>query len=577
MTTDIGAIGHQPIFRVDDAGVIADLDARIRLDWWVGAEDRWHRASVEHAVRQGLADDEVTVETRLRVPGGDIVARAAGAASSGRGVCLVEIENETPVPVAVALVVQLPRPGYIEVYDDTLSIDGVPVLRAARSVARCLVTSTAEALAAGLEAGDALPPAELALPTEGRHIALVFPVPHTAVLRAVVTTDGGTILGAPADLPPIDAVARGWDLHVERGARVDVPDERVLRVLAASRRHVLLGSGATPDATFWDDVPPWLLPAAAVALDGWGHHTEARELLLAATGADDLTTHAARTGTEAGALVWAWAEILERRPDAELLEALAGWLTEAAIGLTRRRRGFLRRRDTGADSGWRAVGLASAASLLSRLEDGTIGPDLVDALPDLIDELQPEPASVALALGGRRLGGHVEVTVLDVLADHLGVDATLPAAAAASSPTGTLGSEGRAHDPVASVLYLVAARRAVLDEPGGTGGPVAIVPGVPSEWFGAAMEAHAVPVTGGAVAFGLRWHGERPAVLWDVDTSAPATVTAPSLDASWSDDRPRAEALLGVTEGLRVEEAPRGPEPGQGVSIEVDDAPDSFA
>ena len=162
MTTDIGAIGHQPIFRVDDAGVIADLDARIRLDWWVGAEDRWHRASVEHAVRQGLADDEVTVETRLRVPGGDIVARAAGAASSGRGVCLVEIENETPVPVAVALVVQLPRPGYIEVYDDTLSIDGVPVLRAGRSIARCLVTSDADALFGGLEAGDALPPAELA-------------------------------------------------------------------------------------------------------------------------------------------------------------------------------------------------------------------------------------------------------------------------------------------------------------------------------------------------------------------------------------------------------------------------------
>ena len=87
-----------------------------------------------------------------------------------------------------------------------------PSLRAARSVARCLVTSSAEALAAGLEAGDALPPAELALPAEGRHIALVFPVPHTAVLRAVVTTDGGTILGAPADLPPID-LAR--DVQIE--------------------------------------------------------------------------------------------------------------------------------------------------------------------------------------------------------------------------------------------------------------------------------------------------------------------------------------------------------------------------
>ena len=577
MTTEIGAIGHEPLFRVDAAGVVADLAGRLRVDWWVGAEDRWHRASAEHAVRQGLADDEVTIETRLRVPGGDIVARATGAASSGHGVSVLEFENETPVPVAVALIVQLPAPGYVEVYDDTLSVDGVPILRAGRSIARCLITADADALAAGLEGGEALPPAELTLPAEGRQVALVFPVPHTAVLRTVVTAGGGNHLGAPADLPPVDAVARGWHLHIERGAKVELPDERVLRVLAAARRHVLLGSGAAPDGPFWGGAPDWLLPAAAVALDGWGHHTEARELLLAGTGVDDLTTHATRSGTEAGALVWAWAEILERRSDPDVLRALAGWLTEAAIGLTRRRRGFLRRRDPGADAGWRAVGLASAASLLSRIENGTVGPDLVDALPDLIAELPADALSIALALGGRRLGGEPDTTALGELAQRLGTDATLPAVAASSSPTGALGIESRAHDPVSSVLYLIAARRAVVDEPGGTGGPVAIVPGVPSEWFGAAMEAHAVPVTGGDVAFGVRWHGDRPAVLWDVDTAAPTSVCAPSLDADWSDERPKAEALLGVTADLRLEEAPRGPEPGQGISIEVDDDPDSFA
>lgn len=576
MTTEIGAIGHEPLFRVDEAGVVADLDGRLRLDWWVGAEDRWHRASAEHAVRQALAEDEVTIETRLRVPGGDIVGRATGAASSGHGVCVLEFENETPVPVAVALIVQLPVPGYVEVYDDTLSVDGVPVVRAGRSIARCLVTGDPDALAAGLEAGDALPPAELDLPAEGRQVALVFPLPHTAVLRTVVTAGTGSHLGAPADLPPVDAVARGWELHIERGAKVDLPDDRVLRVLAASRRHVLLGSAAAPDSAFWRGAPDWLLPAAAVSLDGWGHHTEARELLLAATGVDDLTTHATRSGTETGALVWAWAEILERRPDPELLEALASWLTEAAIGLTRRRRGFLRRRDPGADAGWRAVGLASAASLLSRIEDGTVGPDLVDALPDLIDELPSGSRSIALALGGRRLGGELQTTVVDELAQILGIDPVLPALAASSSPTGALGAGARRHDPVASVLYLIAVRRAVVDEPGGTGGPVAIAPGVPAEWFGAAMEAHAVPVTGGAVAFGLRWHGERPAVLWDVATASPTSVCAPSLDADWSDERPKAEALLAATADLRIEEAPRGPEPGQGISIEVDDDPDSF-
>ena len=113
----------------------------------------------------------------------------------GNGVCLLEFENETPVPVAVALIVQLPAPGYVEVYDDTLSVDGVPILRAGRSIARCLITADADALAAGLEGGEALPPAELTLPAEGRQVALVFPVPHTAVLRTVVTAGGGNHLG----------------------------------------------------------------------------------------------------------------------------------------------------------------------------------------------------------------------------------------------------------------------------------------------------------------------------------------------------------------------------------------------
>lgn len=577
MTTEIGAIGHAPHFRVGDAGVVTDLDGRLELDWWVGAEDRWHRAGAEHAVRQSLADDEVTVETRLRVPGGDMVARATGAASSGHGVCLLEFENETPVPVALALVVALPAPGYVEVYDDTLSIDGIPVVRAGRSIARCLVASDPASLARGIEAGAALPPAELALPAEGRHIALVFPVPHTAVLRVVVTIGGRGHLGAPADLPPIDAVARGWQLHLGRGAQVELPDERVTRVLGAARRHVLLGSASPLDATFWRGVPDWVPPTAAVALDGWGHHTEARELLLAVTGVDDLAAHATRTGTAAGALLWAWAEVLERRPDAELLDALAGWLTEAAIGLTRRRRGFLRRRDPGADAGWRAVGLASAASLLSRADHGTVGPDLVDALPDLITELPPDSTSIALALGGRRLGGDGRPSVVAALADRLGTEASLPSLAASSSATGALGGPGRGHDPVASVLYLIATRRAVVDEPDGSGGPIAIVPGVPPEWFGAPMEARAVPVAGGSVAFGLRWHGDRPAVLWDIDTAVPTSVCAPSLDIEWSDDRARAEALLGATAGLRIEEAPRGPEPTQGVSMDIDEEPDSFA
>jgi hypothetical protein len=46
----------------------------------------------------------------------------------------------------------------------------------------------------------------------------------------------------------------------------------------------------------------------------------------------------------------------------------------------------------------------------------------------------------------------------------------------------------------------------------------------------------------GAVSFALRWHGAKPALLWD----APAGVSlrAPGLDGSWTSSGGAGEALL---------------------------------
>ena len=45
------------------------------LDWWIGAEDRWHLPAEEPSVRQGLLGSAPVVETRVRVPSGDAVRR----------------------------------------------------------------------------------------------------------------------------------------------------------------------------------------------------------------------------------------------------------------------------------------------------------------------------------------------------------------------------------------------------------------------------------------------------------------------------------------------------------------------
>jgi hypothetical protein len=65
---------------------------------------------------------------------------------------------------------------------------------------------------------------------------------------------------------------------------------------------------------------------------------------------------------------------------------------------------------------------------------------------------------------------------------------------------------------------------------------------VPDEWLGQGIEVHDAPTSFGPVSFAVRWHGDRPALLWD----GPAGVrfTAPGLDPTWSSDRPKGDALL---------------------------------
>ena len=101
-------IGTDDGFRavVDAGGGIVPSGRGFRVDWWIGADDRWHDPAVETAVRQVRPGAAPVLETRLRVPGGDIVATAWAALAGGSDgpAVVVELANETPVPVAVARV-----------------------------------------------------------------------------------------------------------------------------------------------------------------------------------------------------------------------------------------------------------------------------------------------------------------------------------------------------------------------------------------------------------------------------------------------------------------------------------------
>ncbi len=73
---------------------------------------------------------------------------------------------------------------------------------------------------------------------------------------------------------------------------------------------------------------------------------------------------------------------------------------------------------------------------------------------------------------------------------------------------------------------------------------------------------HHAPTAHGELSYAVRWHGDRPALLWELvagdgqtgsgRSGAVVTLRAPGLDETWSTREPRGEALLAPV----VEERP---------------------
>jgi hypothetical protein len=193
-------------------GAIESWEAGDRLDWYVAADDRWHVPADEPSVRQTRVEGTPVVETRVRVPQGDVVHRAWSVADGG-GVTIVEITNESTLPIAVAFshrAVLTQRP-----------IPNVPV--------------------AGLDQrGIELP--------DG---AFVLPIGHATSVRVGLPHRAGTAVpGAlPAGLPGHAQVVRGWLALTERASRLVLPEPWVGHAdeITSVRCELVLGA-AIPDA-----------------------------------------------------------------------------------------------------------------------------------------------------------------------------------------------------------------------------------------------------------------------------------------------------------------------------------------
>lgn len=77
-------------------------------------------------------------------------------------------------------------------------------------------------------------------------------------------------------------------------------------------------------------------------------------------------------------------------------------------------------------------------------------------------------------------------------------------------------------------------------------GTIDICPrGIDESWLGVNFECHKLMATPQhVISYAVRWHGERPALLWDIDGPTGLRVVASAIDPSFSSTDIRGEALL---------------------------------
>jgi hypothetical protein len=208
-----------------------------------------------------------------------------------------------------------------------------------------------------------------------------------------------------------------------------------------------------------------------------------------------------------------------------------------------------RRRPSDVDLPLVAEGLDAAALLLAGLDQAEAASRIADdAATCRAATPTGAPARAALDLDAPATTPRA-VAAAAVAATRAGADASavwalLRRASATwtwSDPERWRGDDGL----VTARLLEAVGRLLVTDGPDG----LALVPWLPPEWRGLGWEVHDLPTRWGRLSYAVRWHGERPAVLWDLGPAGlpvpgDPVVSAPGLSTTWASTDRRGEALL---------------------------------
>ena len=550
----LAVLDAPPGYLVDGGGAVQGPEARWALDWWIGADDRWHLPAREASVRQRPRGSGPVTETAVRVPSGDVVQTAYATLVDGRAVAVIEVENQSPVPVALAIAL---RPHTLEGgRGDLMARRLSPNELVAGEYRLTLPRPPVESgvafdhdLLSTVEAGEPLTWAESWPAVSGYpNAVLMVPVPHRTTFRYCL---GPADLTADVDrLPGPDTVARGWNAVVEAGGRFEFPDSGLDQLAGMARARLLLIDERPPGVD--GDVGTVL---AALAESGHGDRLSEwlPELIDELLGHGGLSPADEAGSARAAGLVDGLARALVLRGDRQAAEDALPSL----LALTRQLEPRLRR-PTRLSRSRVAAALAEPTRNWCRAATGLVAlvrwlgqHDAVDALHQRMAWLtrrtgtDSDTAELLITAGGPALTG-----------GPVGHDELIGWSQQANlirrwyGPVRTIGS-GPGAGLVDAAAFWRAARHLLISERVDHEDPtIELVPGHPVAWRGGAVEVHQAPTLHGPLSFAIRWHGARPALLWDA-AGCNARLICPSLDPEWSTTESRGDALLaGAAEGL---------------------------
>src|SRR5436305_14330522 len=370
--TMVGNVGSPWEGIVDPRGLVTPWFDGWSLDWWVGADDRWHFPSREVNVRQRLLGSAPVVETAMRVPGGDAIERVY-AVQDAEELVVVEVENASSVPFALALAVRPYNPEglavveRIRLVDRTVTVDGRPALlfptEPARVAGSTFHDGDSMRIVTEGRAGTTLP--DLRCEAGLAQAAFLFPLPHRATLRVALPLVSQRrtrrrrlarrrverMPELPKSLPSSASVARAWQAQTRRGLQLELPDPSLADAVEANRRYMLLfhyGADITPGPSTYHRF--WFRDAAYMltAMGRYGQHAEVAEVLRSYPDRPHLDGYYFSQRQEwdsNGAAIWALAEHWRLTRDEEVLRATIQSVSRGVRWIERKRHSKRRRGD----------------------------------------------------------------------------------------------------------------------------------------------------------------------------------------------------------------------------------------